>query len=79
MRATLTLLCSLLVLLTGLLALSLYLGAGVLRGATPCALSAFAGLLVVVPTAALMGAFRRVGPAALRHWAHRAKRRVVGV
>ena len=65
MRATLTALCSLLVLLTGLLALSLYLGAGVLRGATPGALSAFAGLLVVVPTAALMGAFRRVGPAAI--------------
>lgn len=69
MRATLTTLattlCSLLVLLTGLLALSLYLGAGVLRGATPGALSVFSGLLVVVPTLALAGGLRRAGPAAI--------------
>lgn len=65
MRATLYSLATLLTLGTGALALALFLGAGVVRGAPPQALSLFAALLVVVPTVALAGALRRAGPAAI--------------
>ena len=65
MRPLLYSLCALVALGVGAVALTLFLGAGVLRGAPPQALSAFVAALVLVPCLAIAAATSRGGPAAL--------------